>query len=214
VGEFVVGVRNSGTSRKITFGFAISTRTVTGVFRCGRASCARVGVMAVVQVRSARVGDGPGCAEVWSDAGEHFARINPDLAQIPVVTGLADWFDSACEVAARRDEQLFLVATLDGEVTGLLLARLQQATASASFQLDKDLGRTRVEVTALAVSRKYRRTGAGTALMEAAQKWALAASAEIMVLETEVNNELSVPFYRDRMGFTARLVTFRKDLRG
>jgi ribosomal protein S18 acetylase RimI-like enzyme len=175
--------------------------------------CAMVGAMAVVQVRSAQVGDGAGCAEVWHDAGEHFARLNPDLAQVPESTGLVKWFDSACEVAAGRDEQLFLVATLDDHVTGLLLARLLQPTASAALQLDRDLGRTRVQVTALAVSKKYRRTGAGTALMAAAQKWALAVNAEIMLLETEVNNELSVPFYRDRMGFDARLVTFRKDLR-
>jgi ribosomal protein S18 acetylase RimI-like enzyme len=169
--------------------------------------------MSVAQVRSAQVGDGAGCAEVWRDAGEHVARLNPDLAQVPESAGLVEWFDSAGAVAAARNEQLFLVATLDEKVTGLLLARLLQPTASAALQLDRDLGRTRVQVTALAVSKKYRRTGVGTALMAAAQKWALAVHAEIMLLETEVNNELSVPFYRDRMGFDARLVTFRKDLR-
>jgi ribosomal protein S18 acetylase RimI-like enzyme len=168
--------------------------------------------MAVVQVRSAQAGDGAGCAEVWRDAGEYFATLNPDLARAPAPTGLPQWFDAACETAARCDEQLFLVATLDDQVSGLLLARLLRPSASAPFQLDRDLGRTRVQVTVLAVSKKYRGTGAGTALMEAAQKWALVCGAEVMLLETETNNGLSVPFYNDRMGFEARLVTFRKDL--
>jgi ribosomal protein S18 acetylase RimI-like enzyme len=168
--------------------------------------------MAVVQVRSVRLGDGPGCAEVWHDAGEYFAALNPDLGQVPAGTGLVEWFGRACEAASDNDDQLFLVATLDGQVTGLLLALLRKPTASAAMQLDSDLGRVRVQVTALAVSKKYRRTGAGTALMEAAQKWALSKGAVAILLETEVNNSLSVPFYRDRMGFDPRLVTFRKDL--
>jgi ribosomal protein S18 acetylase RimI-like enzyme len=169
--------------------------------------------MAVVQVRSAQLGDGAGCAEVWHDAGEFFAALNPDRAQVPAGTGLVAWFDAACAAAGGSEEQLFLVATLDDQVTGLLLGRLQKPTSSASFQLDRDLGRLRVQVTALAVMKKYRRTGAGSALMEAAQKWALSRGAEIIFLETEVNNDLAVPFARDRMGFEARQVVFRKDLR-
>ncbi|WP_020671615.1 GNAT family N-acetyltransferase [Amycolatopsis nigrescens] len=169
--------------------------------------------MVAVKVRRAVPGDGDGCSRVWRDTGRYLAELNPDLSQVPDCSELADKFDALCSALGGQPDQLFLVALRDREIVGMLIARLLEPAENASLQLERDLGRRRVQVDALAVSAGQRRDGAGTALMESVLGWARECGAEVMLLETEANNELSVPFYRDRLGFSARLVKFRKELR-
>lgn len=48
--------------------------------------------------------------------------------------------------------------------------------------------------------------------MLAVEDWGRSRGAEVIVLETETNNPLSVPFYEHRMGFTPQAVVFRKEV--
>jgi ribosomal protein S18 acetylase RimI-like enzyme len=67
-------------------------------------------------------------------------------------------------------------------------------------------------VDSLGVGESHRRGGVGSALLHAVEEWGCARGAVVVVLETESNNPLSVPFYQQRMGFTAQAVVFRKDM--
>ena len=42
----------------------------------------------------------------------------------------------------------------------------------------------------------------GTVLMTAAEQWAVQQGAEVITLETDLNNPTSMPFYEHRMGYT------------
>ncbi|MEC3979968.1 GNAT family N-acetyltransferase [Amycolatopsis sp. H20-H5] len=168
--------------------------------------------MSEIEIRGTRPGDGPGCALVWQDLGRFFAGINPDTYRVPGSEGLADWFETLNAKLRDDDQWLQLVAVADGEIAGQLAATLQQPMAAAERQIQADFSRRRLVINALGVRDADRRGGVGTALMLAAEQWGRTQGAEVVLLDTELNNHTSMPFYEQRMGFTARAVQFRKEL--
>jgi ribosomal protein S18 acetylase RimI-like enzyme len=168
--------------------------------------------MTDVQVRAARTGDGADCARVWTEAGQYFEQLNPDLSQVPKTAGLASWFEAMVKATGNRDDKLTVVAESSDGVVGLLFATLHEPASDTSRQLERDLGRRRVHVDALVVDEQHRRGGVGRALVAAAQEWGRQQAARIITVETEANNEASIAFHRDELGFETRLVTLRKEL--
>ena len=141
-----------------------------------------------------------------------FASLNPHTFRVPATEGLAEW----CEEinAAYRDDQerVKLVAEVDGIVVGDVVASFHEPVDTAERQIQKDFSRRRVHVDSLGVVSTHRRDGIGSALMLAVEEWARARGAEVIVLETEANNPTSMPFYEQRMGFSAEAVVFRKEI--
>lgn len=168
--------------------------------------------MTDVQVRAARTGDGADCARVWTEAGRYFEQLNPDLNQVPKTAGLPNWFEAMVKATSDRDDKLTVVSEGPDGVVGLLFATLHEPASDTSRQLERDLGRRRVHVDALVVDEQHRRSGVGRALVDAAQDWARRQAAAIITVETEANNEASLAFHRDELGFETRLVTLRKEL--
>jgi GNAT superfamily N-acetyltransferase len=167
--------------------------------------------MSELVLREIRSGDGAGCARVWRDAGRYYAALVPEVIQEPAADGLAEWFEEAID-DARRDDELWMVAQDDGQVVGLIEAAVVQAVPDARRQLQRDLSRTRLVVHALAVAEDYRRRGAGTALMKAAEEWGRRNGAVVAVTDTNLSSPLSVPFYEDRMGYRRQALVLRKTL--
>ncbi|WP_327001704.1 GNAT family N-acetyltransferase [Dactylosporangium sp. NBC_01737] len=167
--------------------------------------------MAVV-VRRAQARDGAGRARLWQEAGAFFAALDPHTAQEPSPQGLADWHDELYERFAADPSVLMLVAELDGEIVGTAVARLHEPLPSSGWQVQRDLGRRRVHVDALAVAGAARRSGIGTALMAEVERWAVELDAAAITLETGLDNPTSMPFYEARMGYTRHEVVFRKQL--
>ncbi len=163
-------------------------------------------------IRRVRAGDGAGRARVWREAGAFFAALDPHTAREPEPQGLAEWHEELHDRFAADATVLMLVAELDGEIVGTAVARLHEPVPTAGWQLQRDLGSRRVHVDALAVSAAARRTGTGTALMEAVEQWARDQGAVAVTLETGVENPTSMPFYEQRMGYTRHEVVFRKEL--
>lgn len=169
--------------------------------------------MGTFVVRQVRPGDGAGCARAWQDAGRYYAALVPEVIQEPDPEGLAGWFEDAIR-EGRDPDALWLVAEDDGEVAGMLEAALARADPDARRQLQRDLSSTRLVVNALAVAEDYRRRGAGTALMRAAEEWGWRKGAVVAVTNTNLGSPLSVPFYEDRMGYLRQALIFRKALGG
>jgi GNAT superfamily N-acetyltransferase len=164
------------------------------------------------EIRGTRAGDGPGCAAVWQDVGRFFAGINPDLFRVPGSEGLGDWFEELNAKLRDDDSWLQLVAVADGEIAGQLGASLHEPMVAAERQVQSDFSRRRLFINSLGVRSQQRRSGVGTALMLAAEQWGRSQGAEVVLLDTDLDNPTSMPFYGDRMGFTARAVQFRKEL--
>jgi GNAT superfamily N-acetyltransferase len=172
-----------------------------------------------VEVRAFRAGDGEGCASAWLDAARYYVGQEPENFQLPAEAGLAEWFedDGPADVPAEQrtgDEPplLRLVATVDGQLAGFVVATLEAPVTDARFQLVRAVASVCVYVNALAVAEQYRRAGAGTALMTAVEQWGREHGAVLVTLDTNARSQLSVPFYEDRLGYARHGVIFRKHL--
>ncbi|HLQ56542.1 MAG TPA: GNAT family N-acetyltransferase [Streptosporangiaceae bacterium] len=165
---------------------------------------------AEVEVRAFRAGDGEGCARAWLDAARYYVDRDPENFQLPAEAGLAEWFEQAR--AGDGPPVLRLVATVAGQVAGLVVATLEAPLPDARFQLVSAAAVVRVYVNALVVAGRYRRTGVGTALMKAVERWGREHGAALVALDTNIRSPLSVPFYEDRMGYLRHGVIFRKNL--
>jgi GNAT superfamily N-acetyltransferase len=144
------------------------------------------------------------------DAGAYYATIDPALFQVPEAGGLAAWFEESLGQVA--PDTCRFVAELDRTVVGFVIATLHQPLESAARQFVRDVGRVRLEVSALVVRQAYWRRGIGTSLMHAAEDWGRSRGAEIALLDTYVESEVSVPFYEHRMGYHRRSLRFHKRL--
>lgn len=168
--------------------------------------------MTDVLIRTSRPGDGEACARLWREMGALFTELNPHTFHVPAEEGLAEWLE---EIQARsRDDQnrMLLLAEVDGIVVGEVSAALEEPLDPHGRELQTDLNRRRLHINALCVAGTHRRGGVGTALMHAAEDWGRARGAEVVLLETETNNPMSMPFYEHRMGFSAEVVIFRKEI--
>lgn len=169
--------------------------------------------MTEISIRASRVGDGAACAALWQEMGSLFTEMNPHTFQVPSSEGLAEWFEEINANCRGDEARLLLIAEVDGVVAGALSAALHEPIpGAAQRELQTDLARPRLHVNSLSVSGAYRRDGVGTALMQAVEQWGRSRGAEVIILETEMNNPMSMPFYEQRMGFSAEVVIFRKEI--
>ena len=168
--------------------------------------------MTEIKVRESRPGDGAACARIWREVGAYFAELNPRTFQVPAAEGLTEWFEEIGGTIRAADNMLHLVAEVDGSVVGSLSATLHEPKDSAARQLQADLSRHQLHVDSIGITQAHRRGGVGSALMRAAEAWGRSMGAEVMVLEAEPNNPVSVPFYTRTMGFSVEAVVFRKEI--
>ncbi|WP_436535945.1 GNAT family N-acetyltransferase [Actinoplanes sp. HUAS TT8] len=167
--------------------------------------------MAELRIRPSRPGDGEGCAAVWIDIGRYYHQLDPATFQVPSPTGLADSFEQDITAAEADATALHLVAEADDGIAGLLVARLHEPASHPEHELLRDLSRPRVFVQILAVAASHRRSGVGTALINAAEAWATDHHAATISLDTYLHSPTSVPFY-ERMNYRRRALVFRKEL--
>ena len=163
-------------------------------------------------IRESHSGDGVVCAGLWREIGGLFAALEPRIFQAPAEEGLAEWFEEINAVYRNDTDKLLLIAEVDGVLAGTVAASLHEPLETADRQVQTDLARRRLHVDSLAVTGTHRRGGIGSALMRAVEEWGRSQGAQVIVLETETNNPMSVPFYEQRMGFTAQAVVFRKEI--
>jgi GNAT superfamily N-acetyltransferase len=161
-----------------------------------------------VQIRPAGVADAGGLADLWVEIGVHLVSQDSDAFQVPAADGLREFFVGLLDRGPSRDRS-WLVAELEGELVGQVQAHLEAPVASAAFQVQRNLGETRLVVDALAVTAGARRRGVGRALMSAVESWGTTRGATHVVLDTFARSPLSLPFY-ERLGFDHVAVVLEK----
>jgi ribosomal protein S18 acetylase RimI-like enzyme len=167
--------------------------------------------MSAFVIRAARGEDAPGIARIGQENGRYYARLAPELYRVPDE-------DAAIALIAGDDEwrslptSLSLVAEADGEIAGFLEATLQEPMESASAQGQRDLGKTRLFISYVGTTDRYKRQGVATKLVEAAEAWGRAHGAEVAICDTWIDSPLSVPFWEERMGYARRAIIYRKAL--
>jgi GNAT superfamily N-acetyltransferase len=160
-------------------------------------------------VRPARKQDGEALERIHADMLAHYAEVDPAAFHAADLSGFADWISGQLDEA---EDALKLVAELDGEIVATLLATLSQPPDGAQWAAARDLSAVRVRIEYLATAAAHRRTGAGTALVEAAEQWGRERGATVAETTTYRDGPLSIPFWTERAGYERHSVNLRKSL--
>jgi GNAT superfamily N-acetyltransferase len=164
----------------------------------------------VIAVRRATPADADALVRIHADVSAYYTELEPALFQAPDLEGYAALVER--DLAEDDDDALDLVAEVGGEVVGTLYARLVTPQAGAEYAYPRDVTRTRLEIGYLATSAEHRRTGAGRALVEAAEAWGREHGATVAEASTYHRSALSVPFWTLGAGYAPRSIVFRKEL--
>jgi ribosomal protein S18 acetylase RimI-like enzyme len=164
--------------------------------------------MEPITVRAARRGDEQAFARIHAEVARYYLDLAPDYFQLlePFAEQLAT------EAPASESTALHLVAEVEGQAVGALVARLLAPEDAAKREITPESQATRLRIEYLAVAAASRRQGIGTRLVEAAEASGRAAGATIAETTTYQGNPLSVPFWGGRMSYDELSVNLRKPL--
>src|SRR5262249_13950732 len=96
-----------------------------------------------------------------------------------------------------------------GMVVVLVGAALSEPIATARCQLLRELSWRRLMINALVVHPPFWRRGIGRQLLGAAEQWGRERGARIVVLDTYIHSDVSVPFYEQGMGYRRQSLSYR-----
>jgi GNAT superfamily N-acetyltransferase len=161
-------------------------------------------------IRPPRPADAEQLAEIWIEHAQYYAAIDADAFQVPEREGLVEWLQELIDAPAPEDE-LSLVAEVDGKVVGFVEATIAEPLDTARWQLVREVGEKRLLVTAFGVRREYWRRGLGTKLLHAAEQWGREKGAVLACLDTYASSPVSVPFY-EKLGYSTKSLNYRKRL--
>jgi GNAT superfamily N-acetyltransferase len=114
------------------------------------------------------------------------------------------------ETAAADDSSLRLVAEVDGEIVGVLVAKL--STGEDGDRASEPPAEKRLRISYLATAAGRRRTGVGTRLVQTAEEWGRQAGATVAETTAFQGSALSLPFWEDRMGYEELATSLQKRL--
>jgi GNAT superfamily N-acetyltransferase len=169
--------------------------------------------VSAIEVRGFRPGDGAGIARIGRENSAYYARLAPQYFKEPNEGALADMLEGDDEWR-NADENLALVAEVEGNVAGYLEASVHPPLETAECQGQRDLAFSRLFIGVVETADAYKRMGVATRLVEAAEEWGRSQGAVVAVCDTYIDSPLSVPFWEERMGYTRRSIIFRKPLSG
>ncbi|MDA0164701.1 GNAT family N-acetyltransferase [Solirubrobacter ginsenosidimutans] len=164
----------------------------------------------MIDIRRATPEDAEALVRIHADASAYYAELEPALFQTPDLTGYAELVER--DLAEADDTTLDLVAAVGDEIVATLYARLITPQEGAEYAYPRDVTRTRVEIAYLATSAQHRRSGAGLALVEAAEAWGREHGATVAEASTYHRSALSIPFWTLGAGYAPRSIVFRKEL--
>lgn len=153
-------------------------------------------------IRPAHPEDRDALAALYADMGAYYADLAPEDFKRPDLAH----FDPPPDAPGA----LHLVAELDGTVVAAIYAVI--LPAEDEHGTDRGLTQPRLRIDFLATATEHRRTGAGTALVEAAEAWARDRGVRLAETWTYLRSPLSMPFWTERAGYEPRSVILRKPL--
>jgi GNAT superfamily N-acetyltransferase len=164
-----------------------------------------------VVIRPPRPGDAEGLARASRDLANQYGKLEPDRFRAPERAALLEWLVKTLAEPS-SDDELWLVAELDGEAVGDAQAQLHEPVAKAAIQPGLDAGRRRVYLGYLAVQAEHRRRGIGGRLLRAVEEWAREKGAELLVTDTNLRSNVGAVEFYESHGFEKQSVILRKGL--
>jgi GNAT superfamily N-acetyltransferase len=162
-------------------------------------------------IRDARGGDGTALAALHLDVAEYYLQLQPDDFRMPDAEGLADHFEPSSQPA--DPDRLWIVAEIEGQLAGSLIAYLRHPAPGARFDLQPWALATNLHIDYLAVLRAHQRHGVASRLVLTAEDWGRSHDAMMSTLDTYSRSPVSVPFWTEREGYRRRSLIVNKPLR-
>jgi hypothetical protein len=88
-------------------------------------------------IRPADIRDAAGLAHAWIEFGRYYETLDPDHFRVPERAGLEEWFASFLREEPGLDE-LWLVAIVDEDLVGYVMAEISNPGQDADSQLLRD----------------------------------------------------------------------------
>ncbi|HEX8086613.1 MAG TPA: GNAT family N-acetyltransferase [Solirubrobacteraceae bacterium] len=151
-------------------------------------------------------------ARAWTDVGRFYVGVSPSDFQVPDEDGLVDWLECGVEAMESDQDLALLVSEQGDEVIGWVSARLVTPVSDAKWQLQRELGTTRLIIDAVAVAEEHRGAGVGIDLVLAAERWGRERGATVAVADGNWDSGIVPRFYEARLGYRRRSVSLRKAL--
>jgi GNAT superfamily N-acetyltransferase len=156
-------------------------------------------------IRGARPADVPALAEIYLSLARHHAALDPAAYRVPERAAVHARF--AAELEAAEEEDLHLVAEVDGVVVGQLDAIGGRRRSPGSMRVPRASASI-----GIAVLDGWRGQGIGTALMRAAEDWARLRGLDVLDLDVATPNDDGRRLY-ERLGYVRVTETMVKPLR-
>lgn len=125
-----------------------------------------------IRLRKVRPDDADALAQAWLDQAGTYAGLAPEVFVLPDDAGLGGWLVDSLASQADPDRRLVLIADVDGDALGFVVAAVVDPHPAAERQMQRDLAAPSVRIEALVVRRDWWRRGVGTRLATAAEDWA------------------------------------------
>ena len=164
-----------------------------------------------LSLRPAEADDAEALSECWIEFGRYYADESPDRFRVPAREGLSGWIAREIEQSRLRDE-LWLVAEKDETIVGFIRAAIWAPAPDADRQIMREVSEPLLKINSLFVDAAARRTGVGTALMDAATDWGRERGATQAVVIAFAGDEPAVSFYEARMRYERNTIGFWRRL--
>lgn len=161
-------------------------------------------------VREARPGDGDAIAQMHIENARYYRALSPGSFRLPDEEGLTPFVEPTPK--SNSHTHLELIAEVDGQVAGHLVAHLIEPDESARFQMVPYLASRRLWIDSLGTLQRFWRRGVGSVLVEAAETWGRERGAVVSMCDTWLGSPVSLPFWESRMGYDRRAVILEKRL--
>jgi GNAT superfamily N-acetyltransferase len=146
-----------------------------------------------VNVRRAQPEDAAALSRLHGDAGADYAALSPAELRPRDLDGAV----------------LRLVADVDGEVAGALVAHVVPPDDAAGQEGHADAAHTRLRIDSVVTAEAHRGRGYAAQLVEAAETWGRERGATV----AETWTSRSLAFWKGRLAYAERSVNLRKPLR-
>jgi GNAT superfamily N-acetyltransferase len=164
------------------------------------------------RLRNARPEDAPALTDLWVEFGAYYEAIDPQEFQTPTGDDLVDWMKSDITQDRSGGDELYGVAERDGAVVGYIRAQIFRPQEDAERHVLRTVGVTTVKIDALMVTETARRAGVATELVRHAEAWGASRGATESFVISYAHSVTAVPFYEERMGYTAKTTGYWKPL--
>jgi GNAT superfamily N-acetyltransferase len=164
-----------------------------------------------VVIRLPKPEDAEGLALAARDLAEQYATREPERFHVPDPETQVAAFIRMLETPLGEND-VWLVAEVEGEAVGDAYAQLHEPVADAAVQPQRDVGRRRAYLHYLAVQARHRREGIGGRLLEAVEEWARDEGAELISTDTNLRSNFGAVEFYERHGYERQAVVLRKPL--